>query len=148
MARIKIDLPAEFTWETELTVRVTDINYGGHLGNDSVLSLVHEARARWFRALGYSELDVEGLGIVVADAALVYRAEAFFGERLRIRLAPADHNKYGFDLLYRLENAETGDEIARAKTGVVFLDYRQRRVSRVPSGFLAALGLSGPADPA
>jgi hypothetical protein len=30
--------------------------------------------------MGYSELDVEGVGIIMADAAVMYRAEAFHGD--------------------------------------------------------------------
>ena len=47
MARIKLDLPERFPFSTELRVRITDVNYGGHMGNDSLLGLLHEARVRF-----------------------------------------------------------------------------------------------------
>ena len=91
MPRIKLELPERFTFETRVDVRIGDINYGGHLGNDAVLRLAHEARLRFFQSLGYAhELSVEGLGIVVADTAVCYRAEAFHGDVLRFGLAVAD----------------------------------------------------------
>lgn len=139
MARIKLDLPEEFLFETLVEVRVTDLNYGGHLGNDRVLALLHEARARFFAAHGMSELDVDGLGILVADAVVLYRAEAFFADPLRIRIAAADFNKYGCDLLYLATHAAEGREIARAKTGIVFFDYAARRLSSAPARFLDAV---------
>jgi len=46
MARIKIEIPDKFIYKTEIPIRITDINYGGHLGNDSLLSIIHEARVR------------------------------------------------------------------------------------------------------
>lgn len=137
MARVQIDLPDHWLYETTLEVRITDINYGGHLGNDRVLSLVHEARARFFRAQQLSELDIDGLGIIVSDAVLVYRAEAFFGDQLRIQLAGQDFNRYGCDFVYRLSHLETGREIARATTGVVFFDYGTRKIASAPPGFMA-----------
>jgi len=75
MARIKIELPGKFIFKTEITIRVSDLNYGGHLGNDSVLSICHEARLRFLKHLGYSELDVEGSGIIMSDAAIQYKGE-------------------------------------------------------------------------
>ena len=44
---------------------------------------VAEARVRFFKHFGWSELDVGGPGIVVADVAAQYRSEAFHGETLR-----------------------------------------------------------------
>ena len=69
MARVKLTLPDVCHFQTEVTVRIGDINYGGHLGNDAVLSLAHEARLQYFKSLGYSEIDIEGVGIVLADGA-------------------------------------------------------------------------------
>ncbi len=135
MARVKLTLPEKLPFETELSVRVTDLNYGGHVGNDVVLAFCHEARARLFRELGFSELDVAGRGIIVADAVVVYRAETFFGDRLRIRSGAGDHNRYGCDFFYRLERPSDDSEIARAKTGIVFFDYRKRRVAPAPEVF-------------
>lgn len=140
MGRVRLELPAQLPWSTELRVRVTDLNYGGHLGNDALLGLIHEARARFLQTLGYSELDVEGLGIVIADAVLVYRSEAFFGETLRIRIAPAGYNRYGCDLFYRVETAEEKvREVARVKTGTVFFDYDSRKPCAMPAAFKTRL---------
>lgn len=137
MARIKITLPDHTDFVTEIALRIGDINYGGHLGNDAVLSLVHEARVRLFASLGFAELDIDGLGIILTDAAVVYKAEAFYGDRLRIALAVDEFNRYGCDIFYRLSNTETGKEVARAKTGLVFFDYAARKLHAVPAVFRA-----------
>ena len=144
MARVQLELPDAFVYETTLEVRITDINFGGHLGNDRMLSLIHEGRARFFRERRLSELDIEGVGIIVADAVVVYRAEAFFGDQLRFELAARDFNRYGCDLVYRLRNRETDQEIARAKTGIVFFDYSLRKVVRAPASFLTLFPNSRP----
>mgnify|MGYP001033297480 CR=1 FL=1 len=135
MARIEFALPDNFLFETEVDVRITDITDAGHLGNDRVLALIHEARARFFRHHGLAELNIDGRGIIVADAAVVYRAEAFFGDRLRIQMAGQDFNKYGCDLVFRITNVANGREIARAKTGIVFFDYTSRRIATAPARF-------------
>ncbi len=137
MARIKIDLPEKFDFSTEIPLRISDINYGGHLGHDSVLSLTHEARVRLLRKYGFTEMDIDGSGLIVSDVAIVYRSEAFYGEILKIEIAICDFNKYGCDLIYKITEKETGREIARAKTGIVFFNYENRKVSLIPDKFKA-----------
>ncbi len=135
MARVKLDLPERFTFSTEISIRISDINYGGHIGHDSILSLTHEARVRMLREYGFTEIDIDGVGLIVSDVAIVYKSEAFYGESFKIEIATCDFNKYGCDFVYKISEKETGREVARAKTGVVFFDYKQRKVASVPEKF-------------
>jgi len=137
MARIKLDLPEKFDFSTEIAVHISDINYGGHLGHDSVLSLTHEARLRLLRKYNFTEIDIDGSGLIISDVAIVYKSEAFYGETLKIEVATSDFSKYGCDFIYKITEKETGREIARAKTGIVFFDYENRKVAPVPEKFKA-----------
>ncbi|QTA79288.1 Thioesterase family protein [Desulfonema limicola] len=138
MARIKLELPEKFDYSTEITIRISDINYGRHLGNDSVLTLIHEARMRIFNSLGLLEKDENGQGLLIADAVVIYKSQGFYRDVLNIFITPDDPNKYGFDLLYKLVNKKTGIEIARAKTGIVFYDYQKNKVTGIPESFQKA----------
>lgn len=140
MARINIELPESFSYSTEIKLRISDINYGGHLAHDSILSLTHEARVRFLDSLGYTEADIDGPGIILADAALVYKSEAFYGQSLIIEIAVAEFSKYGCDFVYKLTDDKTGKEVARVKTGIVFFDYSKREISRVPEQFKSLFG--------
>lgn len=135
MPRIKIDMPDNYLFTTEIPVRISDINYGGHLSNDAMLSIIHEARIRFLNQYQYSELDIEGFGIIMTDSAIVYKAEGFHGDILQVNIAVADFNKYGCDLYYLLANKKNANEIAHAKTGIVFFDYQTRKVVPVPEAF-------------
>lgn len=135
MARAKINLPLQFPFSTELPIRISDINYGGHLGNDAVLSLVHEARVRFLRQLGYSEFDIEGNGIVMTDAVVVYSSEGFYGDVLSIEVGTSDFQSTQCDVVYRLTNKQTKKEIARVKTGIAFLNKQTRKIAAVPEAF-------------
>jgi acyl-CoA thioester hydrolase len=134
MARLTIDLPEEFIFTTEISVRASDLNYGGHVGNDSVLTLFQEARILFYRQLGFKdEVNLDGsIGQLISDAAVVYKAESFLGDELIMQIAVDDFNKYGFDLLYKMSNKATGKEVARGKTGIVCFDYDKRKVASVP----------------
>lgn len=137
MPRIKIDLPDRFIFSTEMPIYIGHINYGHHLDNALMLALVSEARVRFFKSLGYTELDVEGVGIVVADVAAQYRAEAFHGETMVVDMAADDFNKYGCDLVWRMSDKASGREIARGKHGILFFDYGARKATSAPPAFLA-----------
>jgi acyl-CoA thioesterase FadM len=152
MARIKLQLPDDFPFRTELSVRVTDLNYGGHLGNDAVLGLLHEARVRCLAALGFTELDVAGkpatpsgtpdvgrIGLLMADCAIVYKAQGFLGDRLAVAVAAGEWSRVGFDLFYRITRAD-GAELVRAKTAMVCFDYAAQAVREVPEAFRTAMG--------
>ncbi len=135
MARIKMEFPRASVFSTQIDLRISDINYGGHLGHDSILSLTHEARVRFFVHYGFSELDVDGPGIVLSDVAIVYKSESFYGETMAVEIAVCDFTKYGCDLVYRLSEKETGRLVAIAKTGIVFMNYAERKVAPVPKKF-------------
>lgn len=135
MARIQIELPEHFPFSTEIPLLLSHINYGNHLDNALLLTVVTEARARFFISMGYTELNVEGVGIVVADAALQYKSEAFHREVMVVDMAAADFGKYGCDLLWKMSDKASGREVARGKTGIVFLDYATKKIAPVPEGF-------------
>lgn len=136
MARIKLELPSQWHFATEILVRVDDVNYGGHLGNDAVLTLIHEARIHFLKHYGFNEINIAGVGIIMADAAIVYKAQAYMGDMLTITVAVTDFSKTGCDFFYQLTQKQSGKEIARAKTGIVFFDYQQQRVVAVPDEFV------------
>jgi len=139
MARVKIELPKEFIFKTEIPIRISDINYGGHLGNDAVLSIAHEARLRFLKQHNFTELNVGGSGIIMVDAAVQYKAEGFYGDIILVEIAVADITGVGCDFVYRCTNKNTGTVIAIVKTGIVFYDYDKKKVVSVPEKFKSIL---------
>ena len=135
MARIKIKLPEKFIFSTEIRPRITEINYGGHLGNDAFLAIAHEARARFLAAHQWSEMDIAGCSLIMIDAAIMYLNEVFHGTTLHIEMAITDLSRIGCDFVFRLSAGENGPEVARIKTGIVFFDYQREKVVRMPEVF-------------
>lgn len=138
MARVQIDLPERFPFRTELEVRVSDLNYGNHLGNDSVLTLLHEARRRYLRALGAEEIGADGIGFVVADFAVVYRSQAFYADRLTVELAVGEFGSRGCAFFYRLAQPD-GRVVAEARSGHVCFDFKVQKAVSLPQELLARL---------
>jgi YbgC/YbaW family acyl-CoA thioester hydrolase len=141
MPRLHINLPDKFLYSTDIAVRVSDLNYGGHVGNDTMLTLLQEARMQFYRSLGYKdETSFEGtVGQIIIDASVQYKSESFLGDILHIQIAAEDFTKFGFDLLYMVSNKSMGQEVARAKTGIACFDYTRRKVARIPESLLVKL---------
>ncbi len=139
MARVKIELPKKFIFKTEIPIRIDDINYGGHLGNDAVLSIAHEARLRFLKQHNFTELNVGGAGIIMVDAAVQYKAEGLHGDIMLVEIAVADITGVGCDFVYRCTNKNTGTVIAIVKTGIVFYDYNRKKVVSVPERFISVI---------
>lgn len=138
MARIALDFADSlFCFETTIEVRITDVNAGKHLGNDTMISLISEARAQFFHHYGHPADSDAAVNVIVTDLATIYRNEAFARDRLRFQIGLDDLNRYGGDVVFRI--TRVGDEalIALAKTGFVFFDYTQSRVAPMPADFRA-----------
>ena len=138
MSRVKIDLPNAWHYQTQITVQIGDINYGNHLSNDAFLRLAHEARLRFLKHFGYSEMDIAGVGLIMADAAIQFKNQAFHGDVLNISIAVTDIGRAGFTLIYLFERTSDGQQIGRIKNGMVFYDYQQQCVPNTPVAFSTA----------
>jgi len=137
MPRIQFQLPEQFVFSTDIQIYISHVNQGGHLDNAQLLTLVSEARVRFFKSLGYTEGNVAGHPIVVGDLVAQYKSEGFHGETMRVSMVPQDFNPYGFDLVYRMECLDTAREVARGKIGIVFVERATRKVAPVPAEFMA-----------
>ena len=139
MPRLQFTLPDRLPFSTDIQIYISHVNQGGHLDNAQLLTLVSEARVRFFKSLGYAESDVAGHPIVVSDIGAQYKSEGFHGETMRVSMATQDHNAYGFDLVFRMDCVQPEREVARGKIGIVFIDRATRRVAPIPKAFLECL---------
>jgi len=138
MSRVKIDFPQTAPLFTaQMPVRITDVNYGGHLANDAVLAIAHEARMQFLARAGFTELDAGGVGLIMADAEIAFRAEAFFGDMLAVDVHASDVQTRSFSLLFRIRRSDT--DVAWVRTGMVGFDYAERRVTALPQPLLRLL---------
>src|SRR5476651_95547 len=141
MARLTLQFPEDqYCYTTQLTVRSTDINGANHLGNDSMISMISEARARFLFEFGVPETAADGGGIIVTDLATMYRAEAHARDQLLFEVGVMDFNKYGGDITFRITRPRDNSLIAMAKSGFVFFNYKTSQVTAMAPAFLAKFG--------
>ena len=136
MARVKIDPPAKFPYSTTIPIRITDINYGGHVGNDTVLSIVHEARVKFYQHLGFTELNFGGVGTIMSDAAIEYKDQIYYGDEVTVSVAVAGITKISFELFYELEKRTADGKqtiAALVKTGIICYNYDLKKIVPIPA---------------
>jgi acyl-CoA thioester hydrolase len=134
MARIKIELPEKCVAKFKIPVRITDINYGNHVGNDSLVAIIHEARMQFLRQYGYTELDVCGTSLIMNELLVEFKNEAFYKDIIEVRLFTGEIFKAGFELFYSLLTSRGKSTliIANARTGMVCFNYEDKKLVSVP----------------
>jgi acyl-CoA thioester hydrolase len=143
MARIKVDLPSSFPFSCSIPIRITDLNYGNHVGNDAVLSIIHEARVQFLQHFGYAELAFAGVGMIMADVAIEFKNELFYGDIVIASVAAGEFSKIGFELYYKLERETDGKRslVAAAKTGMICYDYDKKKIAQLPEEAIMKLNV-------
>jgi len=141
MERIKVNLPDTFYFSTNISIRISDVNYGGHVGNDSLLSLIHEARLQYLKHHGYSEMDVEGVGLIMCDVAIEYKRELAYGNTIKVSVVANGFDRLGFDLFYLIELIEDNKKVlaGKAKTGMMCFDYKNKKKTSIPTAAIEKL---------
>ena len=143
--RVKIEIPAGEPIRTvTLPVRIGDVNYGGHLGNDKFLIYAHEARVQMLQQIGFTELDCGGHGLIMADAEIAFKAEAFWGDVFQVGLYADCVTGSSFSLYYLFEKADASVNkvlVAQVRSGMVAFDYTTRKVVPLSQKIKAALKL-------
>lgn len=134
MPRIKLDITGKSLGSFTIPVRITDVNYGNHVGNDAFVSIIHEARMQWLQQYGYTELSIERIGLIMSDLVIEFKNEGFYGDQVEIKLSVGEISKAGFELFYQLFAGRRTESIllANAKTGMICYDYAAKKVVMIP----------------
>lgn len=140
MERVRLEFPdTAIVHRQPLTVRVTDMNYGRHLGHDTLVSLLHEARIQALAALGLTEWDLGGYPSVVADLAIQYQSEARWPDALVVETAIPALEGRAITVHHRVLHAEGGRPVATARLNVLLVDPATGRPVAVPEAVTTAI---------
>jgi acyl-CoA thioester hydrolase len=133
MARIKIELPAKSVASFNIPVRITDINYGNHVGNNSIVEIIHESRVQFLQQHQFTELDAGGTGLILNELLVEFKNESFYGDTLNVKIFVGEVSKKSFEIYYQLIALRKENiVIAHAKTGMVCYNYSERKVESIP----------------
>jgi acyl-CoA thioesterase FadM len=101
---------------------------------------MHEARLQYFASMGFSEMDLGGVSVIMGDTAIVFKKECFYGDELVIEVTAGDFGTRSFDLYYRFSKFQTEELVCEAKTGMVCFNYTTRKTTDVPAIFRSLTG--------
>lgn len=135
MLDFKIPLINKSLFTAIIPIRIYDINYGNHLGHDSLVSIIHEARLQFLKSKNCNELNADGIGILITKLAVEYVAEAFYGDELFIYIEVGEVTRTTLELIYQVQDKDSAKLVARAYTRMAFYDYGKKKVARVPLVF-------------
>ena len=139
MPRIELKEQEIYEFQSSIQVRPQDINYAGHMGNDNLISMVGDARARLFHSLGISEMDLgdSKTGIIITDLAVNYRGETFMFDELLIETHLGEFVQKGFRMFHRI--LKDSKLIALVETSFVAYSYEAKKTVPLPPSFLKRL---------
>lgn len=141
MPRIKLEIPERIIATFKIPVRISDINYGNHVGNDAFVSIIHEARIQWLDQYSYTELSIEGIGLIMGNLLIEFKNESFYGDMIEVKIYIGETTRVAFELYYQLFALRSNETIllATAKTGMVCYDYKSKKVATIPEKLLSIL---------
>ena len=126
------------SFTTQMKVRIGDVNYGGHVGNDHFLLYFHEGRLRFLESFGFSELDIgQGVSLIMSEAHVFYKSQLRYGDDIEINVTVSDIGKVRFKMNYEITNKHTGILAAEGYTMMSGFDYVKNKLSRLPQKFIS-----------
>jgi acyl-CoA thioester hydrolase len=123
-------------------VRIGDINYGGHMGNEAALLLFQDARIRFLESIGFSEKHIgDRAGIILSEAHVYFRKEIFLHDELYADISVAEVTTSSFEMVYSIRRTADAAEVLNGTTRLIAFDYERKKVTRLPEAFIRAIRL-------
>lgn len=132
------------TFFIDQPVRVTDLNYGAHVGITQMHGMAHSARFSLLASHGLTELDVGGVGLMAVESNIKLSAESFPGAILRFFVDIEIVSKTKFKCIVRVFNNETNQHVATIEDLMICFDYERKRPAAIPETFKALFRKEAP----
>jgi acyl-CoA thioester hydrolase len=127
----------DYNFSIPLTVRASDLNYGGHVGYQIFFSYFQEARIAYLGQFGFSELDIDGYGMMVVEANCKYKQELYLNDAITVACGVQELKSKLFVMAYRISTPNC--LCAEGYTKNLCYDYQAKAVSRFPDVFVKAI---------
>ena len=126
-----------YRFKIPYSVRIADINYGGHVANSAVLNFFQDARIAYLSNLGgYSELDVgNGCGLLLPEAHVRYLSQMYLHDQLEIGVRISHLKRSSFTMEYRIER--DFKTTVEGTTVMVCFDYELGKIRSFDKMFVA-----------
>ncbi|MGB5157314.1 acyl-CoA thioesterase [Desulfobacterium sp. N47] len=124
----------EFKFSIPMKVRIDDLNYGNHVGYQIYLVYFQQARIAYLAQFGFSEMNINGYGMIISEANCRYKQELFFGDDIIIECRVSELKSKLFIMDYRIMKA--AKICALGFTANMCFDYSKKRAVSLPHDFI------------
>ena len=124
-----------YPFSTIIPVRITDINYGNHLGHAATIGIFHQARVLFLNKNGFNELNIDSLGLIMVNISCSFKSEAFFNDQLIVHVGIGNFSKTKFEFLCEAVNQKNDKIVASSREEFAFFDYQNNKVCKMPEKF-------------
>jgi acyl-CoA thioester hydrolase len=122
---------SECAYRHRLSVRFRDCDAMGHVNHAVYFTYLEQCRLTFWREL--TGKAAPNTRVIVARAACDYKAPAFFGDELEVRLWVGDIGRSSFGLEYDIVHVEKSHLVATGKTVLVSYDYAAGKSTPLPA---------------
>jgi acyl-CoA thioester hydrolase len=122
---------SECAYRHRLSVRFRDCDAMGHVNHAVYFTYLEQCRLTFWREL--TGMAAPNTRVIVARAACDYKAPAFFGDELEVRLWVGDIGRSSFGLEYDIVHVEKSHLVATGKTVLVSYDYAAGKSTPLPA---------------
>ena len=139
-------------FETKMSVRVSDLNYGNHVGHDKLISMIHHARLLFLNKNEFSEGNIGNnihqnkVGLIVAELSISYKNPLFLFDEILFQVYSGNIKNRSFDLITEIYNISNKKLIATCIVTCVAYDYSRNIPASIPETFLNYLNISKEKD--
>jgi acyl-CoA thioester hydrolase len=120
-----------------LSVRFRDCDAMGHVNHAVYFTYLEQCRLTFWREV--TGTPSPHTRVIIARAECDYRAPAYFGDELEIRLSVGEIGRSSFALEYEVVAVESGRLVATGKTVMVSYDYQAGKSIPLPDSARALL---------
>jgi acyl-CoA thioester hydrolase len=130
-------MPTDFAYRHRLSVRFRDCDGMGHVNHAVYFTYLEQCRLTfWREATGTPSPHTR---VIVARAECDYRAPAYFGDELEVRLRVGRIGRSSFTLEYEIGRVSDERIVAEGKTVMVSYDYTAGAPVPLPAAARALL---------
>jgi acyl-CoA thioester hydrolase len=126
-------------YSVDLQVRISDINYGGHLDFAKLIAMAGDARAQFFHAKNIKDINENGIGIITRSVQTNYLAQCFFNDILEFNISTEVVKKTRLILSFDVKNKGTKDPVAKILIELIFINYNNGKPVKIPEEYIIAL---------
>jgi acyl-CoA thioester hydrolase len=129
-----------FRFSHPIEVRYGDVDAQGHVNNVVYFTYMEQARAKYLEHLGlWNGRDFLALGIILAEERCRFVAPIRYGQALQVGVRAQRLGNKSFEMVYSLQDAKSGLELAAGTTIQVAYDYGAETSVPIPPAWRKVL---------